>query len=159
MTPFQSTHNEEKPLWEGKKREEHPEKLLPPLTVPSTEHFHIGSRWRQLLKLMTRTTVRGNVQPPIGQLCIIMTGVAGQDAGQMGVVTHHNKVMVEVTFAARAGKGTTTKTKQPRSLVLLEPGLIMVQDINGSVWIRSAVQDGPKQMMGTNGQERGHSRN
>jgi F0F1-type ATP synthase epsilon subunit len=77
-------------------------------------------------------------------MCIIMTGIAGQDEGQMGVVTQHTKVMVEVTFAAKSGKGTITKTKQARSLVLLEPGLVMVQDANGSVWVRSISQDGPR---------------
>jgi hypothetical protein len=80
--------------------------------------------------------VRGNVQPVIGQTCIVMTGVAGQDEGQMGVVTSRTRVMVEVTMVHTSGKGTITKTKQPRSLMFLEPGLGVVQDSDGAVWVR-----------------------
>ena len=98
----------------------------------------VKSRWRHLLGLLSRTTVRGNVQPQIGQLCIIMTGVAGQDEGQMGIVTSRTKVMVEVTLASRTGEGIMTKTKQPRSLVMLEAGLVLVQDPDGSVWVRAS---------------------
>jgi hypothetical protein len=88
--------------------------------------------------------IRGNVQPQIGQLCIIMTGVAGQDEGQMGIVTSRTRVMVEVTLASKSGEGIITKTKQPRSLVLLEAGLVMVQDPDGSVWVRSSQGQGIK---------------
>ena len=82
--------------------------------------------------------MRGNVQPKVGQSCIIMIGVAGQDEGQMGIVTGRTRVMVEVTLAAKSGEGIITKTKQPRSLVLLEAGLLMVQDPDGSVWVRTS---------------------
>ena len=144
MTAYQSTNDDDHPVWVGKKLEELPKKVLPPLPIPSQEQSHSRSLWRHVLNRLTRTTVQGNVQPRIGQMCIIMTGIAGQDEGQMGVVTQHTKVMVEVTFAAKSGKGTITKTKQARSLVLLEPGLVMVQDANGSVWVRSVSQDGPR---------------
>ena len=66
-----------------------------------------------------------------------MTGVAGQDEGQMGIVTSQTKVMVGVSYIPTNGKGISTKTKQPRSLVMLEPGLVMIQDPDGSVWVRS----------------------
>ena len=72
-----------------------------------------------------------------------MTGVAGQDEGQMGVVTHHTRVMVGVTFASKTGKGTSTKIKHPRSLVFLEPGLGMMQEPDGSVWVRTIVPTSP----------------
>ena len=71
-------------------------------------------------------------------MCLVMTGVAGQDEGQMGVVTRATNVMVDVTMAHKSGKGTITKLKQPRSLVFLEPGLVLVQEHNGSVWVRVA---------------------
>jgi hypothetical protein len=93
-------------------------------------------RWLRRFAQLTRTTLRGNVQPVIGQACIVMTGVAGQDEGQMGIVTNKTKIMVEVTMVHASGKGTVTKTKQPRSLVFLEAGLGVVQDDNGSVWVR-----------------------
>jgi hypothetical protein len=98
----------------------------------------VSRQWQQLLGFLTRTRVRGNVQPQIGQMCIIMKGRAGHDEGQMGVVTNTSRVMVEVSLLHPKGKGIMTKTKQPSSLVLLEPGLVMVQDKNGSVWIRTA---------------------
>jgi len=136
MTLHLNSHNGEDPVWTGNGQECLSKERVSPLTVTSGKTGRIGSRWRRVLSLLTRTGVRGNVQPPLGQLCIILQGVPGQDEGQMGVVTHHTRVMVGVTFAARNGKGMQTKTKQPRSLVLLEPGLIMTQDSDGSVWVR-----------------------
>ena len=88
------------------------------------------------------------MQPAIGQMCIVMTGVAGQDAGQMGIATSKTKVMVEVTMAHQSGKGTITKAKQVRSLVFLEPGLGMVQDPNGSVWVRRVTPGFPEGLSG-----------
>jgi len=61
----------------------------------------------------------------------------------MGVITSQSRVMVDVTFARKTGIGTQTKRKQPCSLVLLEPGLSLVQDANGSVWVRSMTQARP----------------
>jgi hypothetical protein len=97
--------------------------------------------WLQALGQLTRTTVRGNVQPKVGQMCIIMKGVAGQDEGQMCVVTSTSKVMVGVAFVHQDGVKTITKSKQPRSLLFLEPGLVLTQDLNGSVWVRSAADE------------------
>ena len=94
------------------------------------------TRWLHVLGQLSRTTLRGNVQPAIGQQCIVMKGVAGQDEGQMGVVTNRSRVMVEVTVAHHTGKGTVTKRKQPSSLIMLEPGLGLVQDVDGTVWVR-----------------------
>jgi hypothetical protein len=109
--------------------------VLPDRTM-SMKAADMRARWQRRLGQLTRTTVRGNVQPVIGQTCIVMTGVAGQDEGQMGVVTSRTKVMVEVTMVHTSGEGTITKIKQPRSLMLLEPGLGLVQDIDGAVWVR-----------------------
>jgi hypothetical protein len=72
-------------------------------------------------------------------MCIIMTSVARQDKGLMGVEINRTRVMVEVILAARSGKGNMIKVKQTRSLEMLESGLTMAQDPDGSVWIRSIV--------------------
>jgi hypothetical protein len=113
------------------------EKTLPS-NIGSSAPVTKRSRWRELLGQLTRTTVRGNVQPQIGQTCLIMTGVAGQDAGQMCIVTGTSKVMVEVALLHKDGTRVITKSKQPRSLVFLDPGLIITQDENGSVWVRGS---------------------
>jgi hypothetical protein len=105
--------------------------------VKKCQRSKMKMRWEYLLGQLSRTTLRGNVQPAIGQQCIIMKGIAGQDEGQMGVITSRSRVMVDVTFAHPTGKGTQTRKKQPCSLVLLEPGLCLVQDSNGSVWVRT----------------------
>jgi hypothetical protein len=118
--------------------------VSPPLTK-SKEPSRDRATWRQLFGQLTRTTVRGNVQPSIGQMCLIMTGIAGQDAGQMGVVTSRSKVMVDITMAHQSGKGTVTKSKHVRSLILLEPGLVLEQDQAGSVWVRRSTSGCPQQ--------------
>ena len=110
-----------------------------PLFVPSSKQARGKGGWQHLLDQLTHTSVRGNVQPQIGQFCIIMTGIAAQDKGQMGIVTSQTKVMVGVSYIPTNGRGISTKTKQPRSLVMLEPGLVMIQDPDGSVWVRSSL--------------------
>ena len=72
-----------------------------------------------------------------------MKGIAGLDEGQLGIVTNRSRVMVDVTFAHPSGEGTQTKKKQPCSLVLLEPGLDLVQDAHGTVWVRAIPPPGP----------------
>jgi hypothetical protein len=112
-----------------------------PLHTQSTCRVKKSRTWPRILKALTRTSVRGNVQPKIGQMCLIMTGVAGQDEGQMCCVTSTSKVMVEVSLVGKDGIGYSTKTKQPRSLVLLGPGLLVTQDANGSVWVRTSTDE------------------
>jgi hypothetical protein len=122
--------------------------ISPPVTK-SMEQSWGRTTWHQLFGQLTRTTVRGNVQPPIGQMCLIMTGVAGQDEGQMGVVTRRSKVMVDITMAHKSRKGTLTKSKHVWSLVLLEPGLVMTQDQDGSVWVQRITSVCPRQEQGS----------
>ena len=148
MAPYLNSRNNDKPSWDSGNSRVGVDDRCPSPVTSSLGPSENKSRWKRLLGLLTRTTVWGNVQPRIGQLCIIMTGVAGQDEGQMGIVTSQTKVMVEVTLASKTGKGTITKTKQPRSLVLLEPGLVLVQDSDGSVWVR-AVKPQSKERTGS----------
>jgi hypothetical protein len=102
----------------------------------------LSRQWRKCLQRLTRTQTRGNIQPQIGQACLIMKGIAGQDEGQMGIVTSVTRVRVDVTFIPKNGKGTITKSKQPSSLILLANGLTLVQDDFGTVWV-SAINGGP----------------
>ena len=144
MPPHQSANNVNNPIWEGIGHMEVSKGKVSPMVVSSGGQTRLGARWRDLLgRMTTRTTVRGNIQPPIGQVCLIMTGIAGQDEGQMGVVTHHTRVMVGVTFRSKDGEKAITKLKHPRSLVLLEPDLVMVQESDGAVWIRSVERKSP----------------
>jgi hypothetical protein len=65
----------------------------------------------------------------------LMTGKVNQDQGQVGVVPSHTPAMVEVTYRRDAGGKLSTVQKRPSSLILLEPGLVAVQETDGSVWI------------------------
>ena len=152
MAPFAHAENDSQTSWsmEAGARKENND--VSPLMTKSMEACRVPARWRQLFRQLTRTTVRGNVQPPIGQMCLVMTGVAGQDEGQMGVVTRRTKVMVDVTMVHKSGKGTVTKSKHVRSLVFLEPGLVLTQDQNGSVWVQRSTPDWMHE--GENGHQR-----
>ena len=49
--------------------------------VKKCQRSKMKMRWEYLLGQLSRTTLRGNVQPATGQQCIIMKGIAGQDEG------------------------------------------------------------------------------
>jgi hypothetical protein len=114
-----------------------------PTTVVPPRPWKVGGckamsrQWRKILCKLTRTQARGNVQPQIGQTCLIVKGTAGQDEGQMGIVTNVTRVRVDVTFIPKSGVGTVTKSKQPSSLIFLATGLTIVQDEYGSVWVKA----------------------
>jgi hypothetical protein len=97
---------------------------------------NLSQQWRRILQRLTRVGVRGNTRPNIGQNCLIMTGKPGEEHGQMGVITSQTPAMVSVTYRRNATDSVVTRLKQPRSLILLEAGLTVAQDSNGSVWIR-----------------------
>jgi hypothetical protein len=84
--------------------------------------------------------VRSNAQPPVGQVCLVMAGKANQDLGQVGIVVRQAASMVEVAMKAPVGSRVLLPMKQPSSLIYLEPGLTLVQDSNGSVWIQRGAQ-------------------
>jgi hypothetical protein len=114
------------------------EKTSLPVVIPSDTQVPQKTRWRQRFKQLVRMSIRSNVQPKIGERCLIMTGIAGEDEGQMGVVTKRTRVMVEVSFVPKCGEGIISKNKHPRSLIMLEAGLVLMQDPDGSVWVRTS---------------------
>ena len=65
-----------------------------------------------------------------------MKGDVGGDEGQMAVITGTRKVMVKIAWLDQTSKKKLWKMKQPRSLIFLEEGLAVVQETDGSVWIR-----------------------
>ena len=67
----------------------------------------------------------------------VMTGKLEQEQGQVGIVTRQTPCMVEVAVPAAVGVHTVTHLKKPSSLILLESGLVLVQEKDGSVWIRN----------------------
>jgi hypothetical protein len=92
--------------------------------------------WHERLKQLTRVGMRGNTRPPVGQLCLVMTGKVDQDQGQVGIVTRQTSCMVEIAIRPTVGDLSMTVLKRPSSLIMLGPGLILIQEKNGSVWIR-----------------------
>jgi hypothetical protein len=104
---------------------------------PCPEKRKFSRRWREKLALLTRVGTRGNTRPQIGQMCLTMVGKINEDVGQIGVITSCTPSMVAVTSLRAVGNVTTTRLKRPSSLILLETGLIVVQELDGSVWIRS----------------------
>jgi hypothetical protein len=111
--------------------------------LPLTEAYPnrgLSAQWRRLLHRLTHVGPRGNKRPPLGQSCLIMTGPAGQEAGQMGIVTSHTPAMVEVAFLRTKDIKLVTTRKRPSSLVYLETGLVVTQRPDGSVWIEQGAK-------------------
>jgi hypothetical protein len=97
-------------------------------------------RWRERLRTgfryLLRMGPRGNALPLVGDHCLVLTGKAGDDIGQMGRVTDVKAVMVEIGYRSQKSGKIVYKHKKPSSLVMLEDGLRLEQDVNGMVWIR-----------------------
>lgn len=109
----------------------HQDKRLPRLGEPtSTCH------WQERVTGLLHVGARSNSQPPVGQVCLLMTGKANEDIGQVGVVVRQAPTMVEVAIQAPSGACVISCMKRPSSLIYLEAGLYMVQEDDGSVWIR-----------------------
>ena len=96
----------------------------------------ISQNWREKLALLTRVGARGNTRPPLGQMCLVMVG-KNKDLGQIGLVTSGTPAMVAITSLRTNGTDIVTRLKRPSSLILLEAGLTLEQEANGSIWIRS----------------------
>ena len=100
------------------------------------EKRKFSKRWREKLALLTRVGPRGNSRPQLGQMCLTMVGKVNDDLGQIGVVTSVTPCMVSITSLRKDGITTATRLKRPSSLILLEAGLTVVQEKDGSIWIR-----------------------
>ena len=107
-----------------------------PSVIPFWKRRVGKSSWRERINHLPRVGIRGNVRPSVGQLCLVMTGKVDQDHGQVGIVTRQTSCMVEVTMRPSKGDRTVDFLKRPSSLILLAAGLFLVQEKDGSVWIR-----------------------
>jgi hypothetical protein len=94
--------------------------------------------WQERLRRGFRHLVwmgpRGNRRPEIGAHCIVIGGT-GRDSGQMAQVTDRTAKMVGIKYRGAKGHRLEYKKKRPSSLIMLEAGLVMKQDIHGTVWV------------------------
>jgi hypothetical protein len=97
--------------------------------------------WQECFRHVGRVGARGNMRPSIGQACLVVSGNAHEELGQVGVVIRQTPAMVEMMVRAKSGAPDSMVMKRPSSLILLETGLVLVQDIDGSVWIRRDVKE------------------
>jgi hypothetical protein len=67
-------------------------------TKPCRLGSNVTQQWKNILCQLTRVGTRGNERPEFGQYCLVMTGKANQDLGQMGVVTTCTPSMVEIAY-------------------------------------------------------------
>jgi hypothetical protein len=91
-------------------------------------------RLRRGFRHMVRMGPRGNVLPALGTHCIVMVGTK-QDVGQMAQVTDHKAQMVGIKYRGSKNRRMDYKVKRPSSLIMLQAGLTMEQDAQGTVWI------------------------
>jgi hypothetical protein len=91
--------------------------------------------WRLVLQGLPRLKIRSEKQWRIGERCLVMTGKAGLDEGQVAVITERKPCMVEIAFRGPDGN-IRRKSKRAGSLIGLRPGVTVVQDADGSVWVQ-----------------------
>jgi hypothetical protein len=92
--------------------------------------------WQECFRRLVRVGARGNTRPAVGQVCLVVVGNAHDELGQVGVVIGRTPAMVEIMVQPTSGARCVSLLKRPSSLILLEAGLTLVQDPDGSVWIR-----------------------
>jgi hypothetical protein len=98
---------------------------------------------RQLKHLSDRlfkSRPRGNARPKLGQMCLIMKGKAGCDEGQLGIVSDRTSAMVRVTYAKDRHGEQTSKLKRPSSLIMVDSRLTLIQEKDGTIWLRPLVE-------------------
>jgi hypothetical protein len=91
--------------------------------------------WRLVLQGLPRLKIRSEKQWRIGERCLVMTGKAGLDEGQVAVITERKPCMVEIAFRGPDGN-IRRKSKRAGSLIGLRPGVRVVQDADGSIWVQ-----------------------
>jgi sialic acid synthase SpsE len=92
-------------------------------------------RLRRNVWRLTRMEPRGNKIPKVGTHCLVMVGNVTQDVGQIARVTKLTVKMVEITSCDAKKQRFEHKLKRPNSLIMLDAGVTMVQDVHGTVWI------------------------
>ena len=113
--------------------------MIHSLPCPTNHKKETGNRWpvrlARALRQLTQSRKAGSQLPPIGQGCLILRGVEGHDLGQAAVIVSQTTAGVRVAFVDSNGR-QVSKLKVPSSLMPMEDGLEVVQDIDGYVWIR-----------------------
>jgi hypothetical protein len=104
--------------------------------IPCIKETSKGNRLGRFARHLFRARPRGNKQPEVGQFCLIIKGEIGNDEGQMGIISEQTAVMVRVTYMCKKKEGIATKLKRPSSLVMLDPSVTVVQEKDGTLWIR-----------------------
>ena len=69
-----------------------------------------------------------------------MKGKAGDDEGQVGIISDRTAAMVHVTDASDRHGGRTKKLKRPSSLIMLDQNVTLVQEKDGTVWVRQCAK-------------------
>ena len=77
-----------------------------------------------------------NELPGVGQMCLVVKGKAGDDEGQAAIVCRQTASRVEVKYLGPGGNAYKMKLKAPSSLILLEDGLAVKEEDDGSIWIK-----------------------
>jgi hypothetical protein len=100
----------------------------------STQKYQPRS-WKSRLRWLTQTGSSGKKLPPVGRFCLIMKGDADKDVGRMGIVSRQTRCMVAIVWKDAKSGRTKERMKQPESLIQLEDGLIVEQDVHGMLWV------------------------
>jgi hypothetical protein len=138
MAPFQLLQNDiivSDEESETETEESHPCKL-PVGKCPPKQPQAFTRTWQECFRRLVRVGARGNTRPAVGQVCLVVVGNAHDELGQVGVVIGRTPAMVEMMVQPTSGVRCVSLLKRPSSLILLEAGLTLVQDPDGSVWIR-----------------------
>jgi hypothetical protein len=132
MTPFIHNNN-----WVSDAEEDSPPSSphVQTALVPRTGNFLIRHT-KQLWGHITCLRPSGCTVPSIGQACLIVKGKTGVDEGQVGVVSDTAAAMVWVTYRHDHHGRRVSKLKRPSSLIMLDPGVVVSQDDNGTIWVR-----------------------
>jgi hypothetical protein len=110
-----------------------------PLEMTSTkwaQPTRVGAQIKEGAKRLFYALPRGNNCPKRGQMCLVMKGETGNDEGQMAIVSECTTSMVRITYVCNQLGLTKTKLKRPSSLIMLDPTVTLVQDKDGTMWIR-----------------------
>ncbi len=99
------------------------------------ERTYQPQSWKNQLRWLTQTGSSGKTLPPVGRFCLIMKGDADKDVGRMGIVSRQTRCMVAIVWKDAKSGRTKERMKQPESLIQLEDGLIVEQDVHGMLWV------------------------
>ena len=103
------------------------------------DKVRIRTAWQEGLRKgvrhLMRVEPRGNVLPEVGTRCVVMVGNAQQDFGQMAEIVDQKSQMVGIQYRGAKNRRLEYKMKRPSSLMMLEEGLTVRQDIHGTVWV------------------------